>query len=123
MSLRPAQAYGRIAAFPILPLAMNKITRTPIARLAIGFELIPPRRVAPFRASLLSLATYKLRYERFRDLGESLDCDRLLAGGIAGTWLDLLEREVDSAPVSDPGIEAQLDCFARGSNRGLRSSS
>lgn len=112
MSLRPAQAYGPIAAFPILPLALNKITRTPIARLSIGFELIPPRRVAPFRASLLSLATYKLRYDRLRDLGESLEVDRLLAGGIAGTWLDLLEREVDFAPAPDPALEAQLDVFA-----------
>jgi hypothetical protein len=112
MSLRPVQAYGPIAAFPILPLALNKIARTPIARLAIGFELIPPRRVCPFRAALLSLATYKLRYDRLRGLGESLDVDRLLAGGVAGTWLDLLEREIDFAPAPDPALEAQLDCFA-----------
>jgi hypothetical protein len=112
MSLRPVNAYGPIAAFPLLPLALNKIARTPIARLSIGYELIPPRRVTPFRATLLSLATYKLRYERLRDLGESLDVDRLLAGGIAGTWLDLLEREVEIEPAPDPALEPQLDCFA-----------
>jgi len=112
MPLRPVQAYGPIAAFPILPLALNKVARTPIARLSIGFELIPPRRVTPFRASLLSLATYKVRYDRLRGLGASLDVDRLLAGGIAGTWLDLQEREVDIAPAPDAGLEAQLDYFA-----------
>ena len=111
MPLRSVQAYGPIAAFPILPLALNKVTRTPIARLSIGFELIPPRRVPPFRASLLSLATYKVHHGRLLDLGEKLDIDRLLAGGINGTWLDLLEREVDFAP-PDPAVVAQLDVFA-----------
>lgn len=71
-----------IAASPSLPLALYRIAHTPSARLAIQYILRPrPFLVPPH-------SVYN------RSLGQALAVDRLVTGGIAGTELRILDREL-----------------------------
>lgn len=102
MSLRPL--YPGYAS-PSLPLALQRIARTPAARLAINYLLSPRRQLdCPLG---VSLAVRQCRvpfppvcYEPpcgvvdpFQiPLGEALYIDRLVTGGIIGTRLAILDR-------------------------------
>lgn len=103
MSLKPLSP---LAASPSLPLALQRITHTPAARLAINY-LLRNRLLLDQRCDV-SLAVRQCRIpfppgcylppcgviQPFEQpLGVELYLDRLVTGGIIGTRLAILDRE------------------------------
>jgi len=100
---------------PLLPLILAKIARTPAARLAVGYKLecrpsLRPWNALPFEPSWITKACNSQVPPRWltfigaqgdpwlapfeRPLGVSLLIDRLIAGGILGTVLPILDSVV-----------------------------
>jgi hypothetical protein len=74
--------YSTTAAAPLLHAALYKISRTPRARLAVGYRIIDAHSVP--RSEIRGL----------RPLGNALYLDRLLAGGIVGEALPLANQRI-----------------------------
>jgi hypothetical protein len=70
------------AAAPLLWLGLQKIARTPTARLAMAYRLVP---------------------QRIYPLGARLYLERLLAGGIVGETLPLANQVIDLLRDAPPG--------------------
>ena len=119
-----------IAASPSLGAALMKIARTPAARLSINFRLtgqqivfLPGERPTEF--GLLSHRELRARDAQLcdtarrehqtcvwppkRSLGQALYVDRLVAGTILGTTLDILQRETEYVYGDPPTIGKNFD--------------
>lgn len=86
MSIRPLYALRPLQAAPLLPAVLARIARTPTARLATVFRLVPkyscppPKPGPPCGVPIFKIADG-------RNLGEALYVDRLVTGSIIGTTL------------------------------------
>jgi hypothetical protein len=74
--------YSTTAAAPLLHAWLYKISRTPRARLAVGYRIVDANSVP--RTEIRGL----------RPLGNALYLDRLLAGGIVGEAVPLANQRI-----------------------------
>jgi hypothetical protein len=99
-----------IAASPSLPFALQRLARTPTARLAINYLL--RRQGCPPQAASSPAAPVP-----YRCLGAALYVDRLVSGGIIGTRLNLgpCPQPLPEAPLEpngEPTIGKNIDLTA-----------
>ena len=117
-----AAVHAPTAAGPLLWLGLQKVRRTPTARLALAYRLVPPRgccagshgspccvRTAEQLPDGLMAANHAGERPRSplpvaRSLGENLLLDRILAGGQVG----------DALPLANLRIEAMAACLPLG---------
>lgn len=93
-------------AVPLLFLGLQKIARTPTARLPVGYRL-QPRYVygdVPVAAREYPLP-WALAVRRALSLGEVWYLQRLLAGGITGEVLPLTGMDGDARPLANVAID------------------
>lgn len=100
-----SRPWGSVAAAPLTPAILGRISLTPTARLALVARLLGAKGVPSARVTPPKAHSYQ------RTLGQSLLLDRLLTGVTIGTTLDVSSRETDQLATAGE-IGARFDALA-----------
>ena len=121
------RVYGPIAAEPLLHLALQRIARTPAARLGIVYNLVPRRPYPPAEIVrqagvrhggpvhpgeiVAQLASRSMRgpYQLPQNLGQALYLGSILAGGVNGQTLPLSVSTCRASYLPPPPVGTAVD--------------
>lgn len=106
--LAPIPSVGKAA--PLLFLALQKIARTPLARLRMGYRILHGCE-CPYPTGALGgpIECGRLVDRNLRPIGNALLLDRILAGGIVG---ELLPMHLVCGATTVPLINCQIELDA-----------